>query len=149
MAELCAGDSGLHSRSLRCEWTSAPDGAADPTVEDPTCDPTLFQGPSSPTMSFPTTQRSTGSCPNCKDHIQWFLSLSPEDSAPRTAGSLKGWSNSIGSLRAPIVGSSRSAPTISPKQVNIPPESALIVPSSPTRGVWSKKISTSPNTPIQ
>jgi len=36
-----------------------------------------------------------------------------------------------------------------PKQVNIAPESALIGPSSPTRGVWSKKISTSPNTPIQ
>src|SRR5271169_4231561 len=107
-----------------------PDGGAHPTVEDPTCDPTLFQGPSSPTMNLPTTQRSTGSCPNCKDHIQWFLSLAAEGSAPRTAGRLKLLSNSIVSLRSPIVGSSRSAPTISPKQVNIAPESALIGPSS-------------------
>src|ERR1700729_3903427 len=119
MAELCAGDSGLHSRSPRCEWTAAPDGAADPTVEDLTCDPTLFQGPSSPTMSFPTTQPSTGSRRNYKDNIQWFLSLAAEVSAPRTADRLKVLSNSIVSLRSPIVGSSRSAPTISLRRTNI------------------------------
>ena len=50
------------------------------------CDPTLFQEPSSPTMSFPTTPRNAGSSPNCKGNIPWFSSSAAEVSAPRTAG---------------------------------------------------------------
>ena len=55
-------------------------------------------------MSFPTTPRNAGSSPNCKDNIQWFWSSAAEVSAPRTAGRLKGWLNSIVSLRSPIAG---------------------------------------------
>src|ERR1700722_18634815 len=63
---LCRGD----PSSVNRRQALTPDGNAHPTVEDLTCDPTLFQGSSSPTMSFPTTQPSTESCPNCKAHIQ-------------------------------------------------------------------------------
>jgi len=41
-----------------------------------------------------------------------------------------------------------SAPTISPRQMNIAPAWARTGLSSPTRRVWFKKISTSPNTRI-
>ena len=112
------------------------------------CDLTLFQGLSSPTMSFPTTPRNAGSSPNCKDNIQWFSSSAAEVSAPRTAGRLKGLLNSIVSSRLPIAGLSRLAPTISLRRMNIAAESVPTGLSSPTRGVSSKKISTSPNTLI-
>ena len=59
------------------------------------CDLTLFPGQSSPTMSFPITPRNVESSPNCKDNTQWFSSSAAEVSAPRTAGTLKGWFNSI------------------------------------------------------
>jgi peroxiredoxin len=50
-------------------------------VEDLTCDLTWFRGLSSPTMSFRTTPRNIGSCPNCRDNIQWFSSSAAEGSA--------------------------------------------------------------------
>ena len=38
----------------------------------PICALTSFQERSSPTMSFPSTQRNAGSSPNYKVNIQWF-----------------------------------------------------------------------------
>jgi hypothetical protein len=52
------------------------------------------------------------------------------------------------SSRLPIAGLSRSAPTISLRRMNIAAGSAPTGLSSPTRGVSSKKVSRSPNTPI-
>ena len=80
--------------------------------------------------------------------IQWFSSSAAEVSAPRTAGRLKGLLNSIVSSRLAIAGWSRLAPTISPRRMNIAAESVPTGLSSPTRGVSSKKISTSLNTLI-
>ena len=52
-------------------------------MEGFTCDLRLFPGPSSQTMSFPTTSRNAGSSPNCNDNIPWFSSSAAEVSAPR------------------------------------------------------------------
>jgi hypothetical protein len=43
-------------------------------MEDFICDLILFQGLSSPTMSFPTRLRNAGSSPNRKDNVQWLSS---------------------------------------------------------------------------
>jgi hypothetical protein len=48
-------------------------------------------------MSFPITPRNVESSPNYKDNIQWFSSSAAEASAPRIAGTLKGFFNSIAS----------------------------------------------------
>ena len=58
-------------------------------------------------------------------------------------------SNSIARSRLPIAGWSRSAPTISPRPMNIAPASAPIGHSFPTPAASCKKISISPNTPIR
>src|ERR1700680_2508029 len=68
------------------------------------CDPILFQGLCSPTMSFPTTLRNGGSSPNCKDNIPWLWFSAVEVSAPRTGGSMKGSFDSILSSRLVIAG---------------------------------------------
>src|SRR5215471_18828841 len=81
-------------------------------------------------------------------HHQWFSSSAAEVTAPKTAGRRKGLLHSIVSSRLPIAGLSRLARTISLRRVNIAAESVPIGLSSPTRGVSSKKISTSPNTLI-
>jgi len=70
-----------------------------------------------------------------------------EVTAPRTAGRLKGLSNSIVSSRLAIAGLSRSAPTISLRRVNIALERcSLAFPLR--RGRVVQKISTLPNTRI-
>jgi hypothetical protein len=61
---------------------------------------------------------------------------------------MKGLLDSIESSRLPIAGLSRLAPTISLGRMNIEAASVPTGLSSPTRGVSSKKISTSPNTLI-
>jgi hypothetical protein len=76
------------------------------------------------------------------------LVLSRGGFCPRSAGRMKGLLNSIVSSRLPIAGWSRLAPTISLGRMSIGAESAPTGPSSLTRGVSSKKISTSPNTLI-
>jgi hypothetical protein len=48
-----------------------------------------------PTTSFPLTPGSTGNSPNYKDNIQWFSSSAAEVFAPKIAGNMKGWFNSI------------------------------------------------------
>ena len=76
------------------------------------------------------------------------LVLSRGGSVPKTAGKLKGWFNSIVSSRLAIAAWSQSAPTTSLRRMNIAVESMPTGLSSPTRGVWSKRISTLPNTLI-
>ena len=76
------------------------------------------------------------------------LVLSRGGFCPKDRRQAEGLLNSIVSWRLAIAGLSRSVPTTSPRRTNIVAASALTGLSSPTRGVSSKKISTSPNTRI-
>src|SRR5580700_8693358 len=109
-------------------------------VEDFICDLTSFQELSSPITSFPTKPRNAGSSPNCKDNIPWFSSSAEEASAQKTAGRPKDWLNFTENLRFPIADWSRSAPTISLRQMNIAAESAPTGLFSPTQGGSFKRI---------
>jgi hypothetical protein len=76
------------------------------------------------------------------------LVLSRGGYCPKDRRQAKGWSNSIANSKLPIAGSSPSAPTISPRRVNTAPESAPTGLFSATLRASSKRIWTSPNTPI-
>lgn len=71
-----------------------------------------------------------------------------EQSRTRHQTHARGYLNFIVSLRLAIAGLSRSVPTISLRRTNIAAELVPTGLSCPTRGVSSKKISTSPNTLI-
>ena len=77
-----------------------------------------------------------------------ILVLSRGGFCPKDRRQAEGLLNCTGSWKLPIAGLSRSALTILLRPMNIAAESALTGPSSPTRGAWSRKISTSPNTLI-
>src|SRR5262249_41283982 len=97
------------------------------------CDPTLLLDLYPPTTNFLTTPRNAGSCPNCKDKIQWFSSSAAEVTVPRIVGSMKGLFNSIMRSRLATVAWSRLAPTILPRRMNIAAESVPTGLSFPTR----------------
>ena len=78
------------------------------------------------------------------------LVLGREYMPQRTAARLKGLFNFIVSSRLPIANSSRSAPIISLRRVNMGAEKSVLTGRSfRTRSALCKKISTSPNTPTQ
>jgi hypothetical protein len=76
-------------------------------------------------------------------HHPIFSFSAAEVTAPRTAGRQKAWSNSTARWKLPTPGWSRSAPTTSPRRMNIAAESARTGLSSPTQAASFKKISTS------
>src|SRR3984885_7162121 len=79
---------------------------------------------------------------------RWFLFSAAAVSAPKTARKRKDLFNSIVKSKLVTAALSRSAPTTLPKRMNTAPALAPTGLFSLMWGVWSKKIWTSPNTPI-
>ena len=67
----------------RLHFTAYPLKSSRTTVEEFTCELTLFQEPPFPTTSFPTTPRNARSFPICRAHIPWFSSSAAAASAAK------------------------------------------------------------------
>ena len=112
------------------------------------CDLILFRAPFPRLRTFRPHGETPEALRAAKASIPWSSSSAAAVSAPRTADRLKGLVELHREMEVGCAGWSLSVPTTSPRRTNIVAASALTGPSSQTRGVSSKKISTSLNTRI-